>query len=88
MIIEALSFSFVQNALIAGVLLSIISGIIGALVVVNRLVFLSGGIAHSSYGGIGLAVYFGFSISLGSMIFAVVSALIIAWVTVKNRERI
>ncbi len=48
--IEALNYSFVQNALIAGILLSLITGIMGVLVVVNRLVFLSGGIAHSSYG--------------------------------------
>jgi zinc transport system permease protein len=83
-VIEVLSFSFVQNALIAGLLLSVISGVMGTLIVVNRLVFLSGGIAHSSYGGIGVAIYFGFSISLGSTIFAVLSALIVAWLTVKN----
>jgi zinc transport system permease protein len=86
-VIEALSYTFVQNALIAGVLLSIITGIIGALVVVNRLVFLSGGIAHSSYGGIGLAIYFGFSISLGSAIFALASALLVAYLSIKNRDR-
>ncbi len=85
--LEALSYTFVQNALIAGVLLSIITGIIGALVVVNRLVFLSGGIAHSSYGGIGLAIYFGFSIALGSAIFALASALLVAFLSLKNRER-
>ena len=52
--IEALHFDFMQNALAAGILTSIICGIIGTLIVVNRLVFLSGGIAHSAYGGIGL----------------------------------
>ncbi len=87
MVIEALNYSFVQNALLAGILLSLISGIIGALVVVNRLVFLSGGIAHSSYGGIGVAIYFGFSISLGATLFAVASALFVAFLTLKNRER-
>jgi ABC-type Mn2+/Zn2+ transport system permease subunit len=56
--IEALQFDFMQNALAAGLLASIICGVIGTLVVVNRLVFLSGGIAHASYGGIGLAFYF------------------------------
>ncbi len=85
--LEALNYTFVQNALIAGILLSVITGIIGALVVVNRLVFLSGGIAHSSYGGIGLAIYFGFSISLGSALFAVASALLVAFLSIKNRDR-
>ena len=56
--IEALQFEFMQNALAAGILTSIACGIIGTLIVVNRLVFLSGGIAHSAYGGIGLAIFF------------------------------
>jgi zinc transport system permease protein len=64
--IEALSFEFVQNALIAGILVSFAAGIIGSLIVVNRMVFLAGGMAHASYGGIGMAVYFGFPIFLGA----------------------
>ena len=60
--IEALSYEFIQNALIAGLLVSMASGIIGSLIVVNRMVFLAGGIAHTAYGGIGLAVFFGFPI--------------------------
>jgi ABC-type Mn2+/Zn2+ transport system permease subunit len=53
--VEALGFDFMQNALAAGLLASVICGIMGTLVVVNRIVFLSGGIAHAAYGGIGLA---------------------------------
>ncbi|HQH12275.1 MAG TPA: metal ABC transporter permease, partial [Candidatus Sumerlaeota bacterium] len=41
-----------QNALMAGLLASIACGIIGTLVVVNRIVFISGGIAHAAYGGV------------------------------------
>lgn len=52
---DILGFEFMQNALIAGLLASIICGVIGSLVVVNRMVFISGGIAHASYGGVGLA---------------------------------
>jgi zinc transport system permease protein len=85
--IEALSYEFVQNALIAGLLVSIASGIIGSLIVVNRMVFLAGGIAHTSYGGIGLAIYFGLPIFLGASLFAVVSALIIAFITLNHRHR-
>ena len=47
---EALQFDFMRNALLAGVLVSIACGIIGSLVVANRLVFLAGGIAHAAYG--------------------------------------
>jgi len=86
-ILEALSFPFIQNALIAGLLVSMASGIIGSLIVVNRMVFLAGGIAHTAYGGIGLAVFLGLPIFLGASIFAVLSALIISIITLKHRER-
>ena len=85
--IEALSYDFIQNALIAGVLVSMASGIIGSLIVVNRMVFLAGGIAHTAYGGIGLAVFFGFPIFLGASIFSVISALIISFITFNHRNR-
>ena len=85
--IEALSYDFIQNALIAGLLVSLAAGIIGSLIVVNRMVFLAGGIAHTAYGGIGVAVYLGLPIFLGASVFAVLAALIIASITLKHRER-
>lgn len=85
--LEALSFDFVQNALIAGILVSMAAGIIGSLIVVNRMVFLAGGIAHTAYGGIGFAVYFSLPIFLGASVFAVLAALLIAAITLKHRER-
>ena len=48
--LDALQYEFMRNALAAGLLASIICGIMGTLVVVNRIVFLSGGIAHAAYG--------------------------------------
>jgi len=84
---ELLHYTFMQNALIAGLLVSFAAGIIGTLIVVNRLVFLTGGIAHSSYGGIGMALYFGLPIFLGASIFAVGAALLIAALTFRHRHR-
>jgi len=86
--IEALSFTFVQHAILAGILVSLAAGIIGSLIVVNRMVFLAGGIAHTSYGGIGLAVFFGLPIFLGASLFAVAAAILVAWLTLHQRERI
>ncbi len=60
--IEALGFGFMRNALAAGVLVSVACGVIGTFVVVNRIVFISGGIAHAAYGGIGLGYYFRYSL--------------------------
>ena len=68
--------------------MSIASGIIGSLIVVNRMVFLAGGIAHTSYGGIGIAVYFGLPIFLGASVFAVLAALLMASITLNQRDKI
>jgi zinc transport system permease protein len=84
---EVLSYDFVQHALLAGLLVSMAAGVIGSLIVVNRMVFLAGGIAHTAYGGIGFAVFFGFPIFLGASLFAIFAALIIATITLKHRER-
>ena len=86
--LEILQYDFIQNALIAGVLISIAAGIIGSLVVVNKITFLTGGIAHSSYGGIGLAIYMGIPVLFGATVFAVLTAILIAIITLKNRTRI
>ncbi len=75
MISEALQFDFMQNALIAGILVSIACGIIGTFVVINRIVFVSGGIAHAAYGGIGLGYYLNFSPVLGAVLFSILASL-------------
>jgi zinc transport system permease protein len=86
--LEALSYEFMQNALIAGIFVSLLSGIIGSLIVVNRMVFLAGGIAHAAYGGIGVALFTGIPIFLGTSLFAVLAALFMAFVTIKQRDKI
>lgn len=86
--IEILQFDFMQNAVLASLLVSIICGIIGTLIVVNRMVFIAGGIAHGSYGGIGLAFYLGIAPMLGASLFALFLGWIIALLTYKNSARI
>ena len=85
--IEALQFEFMRNALVAGLLASVICGIMGTLVVVNRIVFLSGGIAHAAYGGIGLAFYFGWPYLLGTIGFSLGAAMLMAAVSMKVKHR-
>ncbi len=85
--IEALQFEFMQNALMAGLLASLICGIMGTLVIVNRIVFLSGGIAHAAYGGIGLAFFFGWPYLVGTIGFSLIMALLMAAVTLKAKHR-
>ena len=84
---DALHFEFMRNALMAGVLASIICGVIGTLIVVNRLVFLSGGIAHSAYGGVGLAFFLGIPYMVGAVGFSFLAAMLMASVSIKSKQR-
>jgi len=85
--IEVLQYEFMRNALAAGLLASVICGIMGTLVVVNRIVFLSGGIAHAAYGGIGLSFYFGWPYLVGTIGFSLGAAMVMAAVSLKARHR-
>jgi zinc transport system permease protein len=85
--VEALQYEFIQNAILAGILAGIACGALGSLVVVNRIVFISGGIAHAAYGGIGMAVYFGIPFLAGTMGFTVAVAALMAAVAIKMKHR-
>ena len=76
--LEALQFEFMRNALLAGFLASIACGVIGTFVVVNRIVFISGGIAHAAYGGVGIAFFFGFSPAIGILGFSLLISVVMA----------
>jgi len=81
-----LEYEFMQYALIAGLLSSVACGIIGVYVVVKRIVFISGGVAHASFGGIGLGYLVGgISPIVGAALFALASALGMGLVTRKTK---
>ena len=66
---------------------SLICGVMGTMAVVNRIVFLSGGIAHAAFGGIGLAFFFGWHYLVGTIGFSVAAALAMALITLKAKHR-
>lgn len=80
------SHSFLQYALAAGLLASVSCGVMGTYVVVKRISFIAGGIAHAVLGGMGVAYFFQQSPILGAIIAAVISALIIGWVNLRQHE--
>lgn len=82
---EILQYQFMQNALMAGLLASIACGIVGVYVVVKRIIFISGGIAHASFGGIGLGYFIGISPVIGALIFSLASALGIGYISKRTR---
>jgi zinc transport system permease protein len=85
--IDVLQLEFMRRALMAGVLVSVACGVIGTYVVVNRFVFISGGIAHAAYGGIGLGYFLGVNPVLGAILFSVGAALGMGAVQRRTRER-
>ncbi|MDD5590838.1 MAG: metal ABC transporter permease [Dehalococcoidales bacterium] len=72
---EILQYEFMQNAFWAGLLAAIACGIIGTYVIVKRMVFISGGIAHASFGGIGIGYFMGINPIIGALVFTIASAL-------------
>jgi zinc transport system permease protein len=83
--LEALQYEFMRNALAAGLLAAVACGVVGVYVVVKRIVFISGGIAHTSFGGIGLGYFLGINPILGALVFALGSGVTIGLVTRRTR---
>ena len=82
-----ITYDFLRDALLAALLSGIACGIVGTYVVARRMVFLSGGITHASFGGIGIAYHFGLNPIGGALVFAALSALGIEWAGAKGKIR-
>ncbi len=87
-------FPFVRNAFLAGLLSSVLFGVLGSVVTVKRIAGLAGAISHAVLGGIGIALYLsatglvpGLSPMVGAIIFALISAVIIGVVSLKSKQR-
>ena len=86
-LIELLQYTFFQHALLGSLFASIACGIIGTYIVTRRLVFISGGITHASFGGIGIGLYTGVSPILSAAIFSVLSAFGVEWLSKRKDMR-
>ena len=91
---DLLELPFLQNAILAGILCSIGSGIVGTYVVLRRITYIASAISHCVLGGLGAAKYFSVVYNLpwlkpvyGAIISALISALVIGWVSLKAKER-
>lgn len=82
-LLNLFDFGFFRNAFLAAILASITCGMIGTYIVSRRIVFISGGITHASFGGIGMGYYLGFDPIFGAVIFGILSALGIEFFTRK-----
>lgn len=93
--IEALfTHSFLYMAILAGIAGSITGGIMGSFVVIKRIVFISGSIAHSVLGGMGFFLWLQRTFDIpwitpiqGAIVAAIVSALLIGWIHLEYQQR-
>ncbi|ERI81125.1 ABC 3 transport family protein [Bacteroides pyogenes F0041] len=84
---DLLHYTFFQHALLGSLLASIACGIIGTYIVTRRLVFISGGITHASFGGVGLGLFTGVSPILSAAVFSVLSAFGVEWLSKRKDMR-
>ncbi len=84
---EIVQYSFFINATVAITLISIVAGVVGAYIVSRRMLFITGGITHTSFGGLGLGVYLGLSPTITALVFALASAFGIEALSQRKRVR-
>ncbi|GGH77345.1 zinc transport system permease protein [Pullulanibacillus pueri] len=73
-------------AIVGGIMASIISGIIGIVILEKRMVMMSGGVAHTAIGGMGLGYFFNFSPMLGAVVISVLASLGIGRFQRRNQQ--
>ncbi|MDX1357451.1 MAG: metal ABC transporter permease [Clostridia bacterium] len=87
MIDAILNYTFMQNALFAALMASIVTGIIGTIAIEKKLISMSGGIAHASFGGIGFGYLLGFEPIWGGLVFAVGSSVLISRISKNSKMK-
>lgn len=80
-------YGFIIKSLLGALFASITAGLAGTYIVTRRMVFLSGGITHASFGGIGIGYFAGFSPVAGAALFGILSALGIEYLSVRQKIR-
>lgn len=84
---EIFQYTFFQNALIGVLIVSVMSAMIGTYIITRRLMFITGGVTHACFGGLGIGYYLGVSPILMAGVFAVASSLGVEWLTNKQQVR-
>jgi zinc transport system permease protein len=89
LIVEAniFQYEFIVKGLLGAIFASITAGIAGTYIVSRRMVFLSGGITHASFGGIGIGYFMGINPVIGAAVFGILSALGVEYLSVRQKIR-
>jgi zinc transport system permease protein len=86
-LIRLFEYEFFRNAFSAAFLMSVSCGLIGTYIVARRMVFISGGITHASFGGVGISYFFGWAPMGGAAVFALIAAITTEHLTRKKLIR-
>jgi len=82
---EIFQYEFLRNAIAATVLVNIVCGIVGTYVVIKKIVFISGGISHAAFGGIGLGYFLGVNPIITAVPFSLLSALAVGLISKRSK---
>ncbi len=83
---SVLAYPFMQHAILAALLCSVACGIIGSLIILNRLSYMAGAVAHAAYGGIGIAFIAGLPVMPCALGFSLASSLMMAKTMIRDNE--
>ena len=86
-LLSVFEYQFFRQAMLAAILISMLAAMVGTYIVSRKIVFISGGITHASFGGIGMAYFFGLNPFVGAAVFAVLTATGIEWISQKGKVR-
>jgi manganese/iron transport system permease protein len=87
-LLEPLSFEFMRNALMVGILVGILCPVVGTYLLVQRMAMLGDVIAHSVLPGLAIAFFWQIDILIGAFVSGIISAFLIAWIRSQTRIKV
>ncbi len=87
-LIEPLGFEFMRNAIAIGILIGILSAVIGSYLIVQHMGLLGDVVAHAVLPGLAIAFYIGMDIFLGAFIAGTISTFVVAWIQTHSKIKV
>jgi ABC-type Mn2+/Zn2+ transport system permease subunit len=82
---EILSSAFMQKALLVGIIVSLISGLISVFVVLRQMSFIGAGISHAAFGGVAIGFFTGINPTITAIFYCIAVAIGIELVSRKGK---
>jgi zinc transport system permease protein len=82
---EILSSAFMQKALLVGIIVSLISGLVSVFVVLRQMSFIGAGISHAAFGGVAIGFFTGINPTVTAILYCIAVAIGIELVSRKGK---